>query len=666
MGRWTWDGNIEFLGRVDQQVKVRGYRIELGEIETQLLKHPSIAGAVVIDRTDTQGDKYLIAYIVGVFIETPPETPTLKQYLSQTLPGYMIPSYFEAIDKIPLTANGKIDRAALPGPLILEKQKYKAPTGMVEKKLAAIWSEVLNLEEDKIGTRSDFFEIGGHSLRATILISRIHKDFNVKVPLGDFFSNPTIEGTAAYIERGNEDVYASIEPAEKKEYYALSPAQKRVFTMQQLNKDGIAFNIPMVMVLEGEIVRERFESAFREVIRRHESFRTSFHVVDREPVQFIHPDVDFQVVLTRGPDRPTPSPGHEKTVIDEFIKPFDLSRAPLLRVGLIRENQTRHILMVDMHHIVSDAVSMPLLVTDFAAFYQGDSLPPPTVHYKDYAAWQHSPSRSRLIAGPRDYWLERFAGIIPVLEMPTDYPRPAVMKFEGRHILFEIDEPQTAALRTLVSEQDATMYMVLLSIFNILLAKYSGQRDIVIGSPVAGRNHADLENIIGFFINVLPMRNFPEPSKTFIEFLNEVRGNTLDAFENQDYPFDELVEELRPPRDTGRNPIYDVVFTVLNLEVPRVEIPGLKLSGREAEGSNVKTDLRIAAAEDETNIQLVLSYSTALFKEDTAQRMVKRFLDVTRQLIENPQVLIKDISIADEIGTTTTGAQRSDEEEFEF
>ncbi|MCP5103912.1 MAG: amino acid adenylation domain-containing protein, partial [bacterium] len=624
LARWFSDGTIDFLGRKDQQVKIRGYRIELEEIENRLLSHEQIREAVVIDREDAQGVKYLVAYIVGAFIET----PQLKKYLSQTLPEYMIPSYFVQMEKIPLTANGKVDRRALPEPERAAGTAYAAPRDEIEEKMAGIWAAILSVDKGKIGIDDNFFELGGHSLKGTVMIARVHKVFNVKISLADIFQAPDIRRLSAYIKASVEDEYFSIEPVEKKDYYPLSSAQKRLYVLDQMEYESIAYNIPALFELAEAPDPERLEAAFKQLIKRHESFRTCFIMVNDEPVQRVMDEVDFSLSLTSG-----------------FIHPFILSRAPLLRAALIEAAEGRALLFVDMHHIISDGVSMEIFQRELPAAYDFIELPPLKLQYKDFARWQTRGGRKEEIEAQEAYWLKMFAGEIPVLNLPSDYARPVVQSFEGSKVSFELGRGETGVLKQLAREEGATMFMVLAAVFNVLLSKLTGQEDIVVGSPTAGRRHGDLENIIGMFVNTLPLRNQPTGEKCFTDFLQEVKKRTIEVFENQDYQFEELVERLSVARDTGRNPLFDVMYAMQNMEKEAPGESGLKLSGPRYETGISKFDLTLFAEESEEGLYFELEYSSKLFKEETVKRFARYFESIVSQIIAETGKKIGEIEI---------------------
>jgi fengycin family lipopeptide synthetase D len=507
LARWLPDGNIEFLGRIDQQVKIRGFRIELGEIESRLLKHDLVKEVVVIDRApDNSGDKYLCAYIVPVRAGA---ADGLGEYLSGQLPDYMIPTTFIEVHKVPMTPGGKVDRKALPAPHAAagEDETYAAPRDKIEKKLAAIWADVLNISPAAVGIDDNFFQLGGHSLKATVLTAKIHKELNIKLPLAEIFKTPTIRGLSGSIKLNpfSQDRYTPIEPTEEKEFYILSSAQKRLFILQQMEKDSIAYNGPQIIVLDGKLDTLKFEETFRKMITRHESLRTSIQIVAEEPVQVIHPpgDVTFEIEYHETMMPPV------ENIVQNFVRPFDLSRVPFFRVGLIKRAEDRSILLVDMHHIITDGISSRILIKEFMALYGGEELPPLTLQYKDYALWQNSEKQRQSLKQQEAYWLKQLAGEIPVLDLPLDYHRPPVQSFEGRTLPFEIEYEERKALEKTASGEGVTLFTLVLAIYNTLLAKLSGQEDIIVGIDVAGRRHAELEPIIGMFVNALALRNFP-------------------------------------------------------------------------------------------------------------------------------------------------------------
>ncbi len=653
LARWLNDGNIEFLGRFDHQVKIRGFRVELGEIGARLVNHQDIKEAVVIPKTGKNGDRYLCAYIVSSR-EFP--VSELRAFLVKYLPDYMIPSYFVQLEKIPLTPNGKIDRRALPETELKVGDNYTAPRNEIEKKLVEIWSEVLGRDElhasqsqTSLGIDDNFFQMGGHSLKATILAAKIHKVLNIKIPLGEIFKRPSIRGLSDYIDDATGEKYIRIEPLEKKEYYPLSSAQKRLYFLQVMEEVGTGYNLPHVIKLEGKIDAEKLEDTFVKLIQRHESFRTTFLMVEEEPVQRIHDHAPFEIEFGRGDPLWSPDKREEKQIIMNFIRPFDLSKAPLLRVGLLKIAEEESLLMVDMHHIISDGTSMGVLVKEFMTLYEGRALTHPQLHYKDYAHWETH--RQDEITQQEAYWLSEFGEFkdeVPVLDLPLDDVRPKVKSFAGSALSFDLDGNETRALNTMVLQRGGTLYMVLLAVYNIFLAKLSNQEVFVVGTPTAGRTHADLEQAIGMFVNTLVLKNAPAHEKSFHSFLEEVKENTINAFANQDYQYEDLVEKVMRHRDTGRNPLFDTMFILQNMDIPTMEIPGLKLGPYPYESNTAKFDLTLICTEIDEHISCTLEYSTRLFKRETIHRFINYHRNIISTVLENPRIRIAEIDMLPE------------------
>lgn len=639
VARWLPDGNIEFVGRTDFQVKIRGYRIETGEIENQLLAHPVIKEAVVIDRTDSTGTKYLCGYIVT---DQDLSLADLRNYLGERLPEYMIPAHFVKLNKLPLTPNGKIDRKGLPEPdgSIATGVEYIAPADAVEEKLAQIFSEILAVE--KVGVIDDFFEIGGHSLRAMQLVTKIHSEFNVNIPLRDIFKTSTVKDLAKYIKGAEKVEYVHIQPVEAREFYPTSSAQKRLYLMRQLGT-GIEYNMPAAWSIKERLDEAMLEKAIQALVQRHESLRTSFELLDGELIQRIHPDINYELKIVEATPEEIPN------ILSEFVQPFDLSKPPLFRIQYV-QSISQNLLLVDMHHIISDGVSDDILIREFAALYQGQALPELPIQYKDYAVWENETLQSGQLKKQEEYWLAQFAGEIPVLNMPTDYSRTLANSSKGRNLAIVIEEDLTRKIKELVAEHDVTLYMVLLAACNILFAKYTDQEDIIIGSPVAGRTHADLENIIGVFINSLAMKNHAQGDKTFAAFLAEVKENALRAYENQNYPFDLLVERLQLQRDSARNPLFDVSLSVQTLHAPAEgNAENLMFKPVNLDFTVARFDFRFSATEVNNKIYVDTEYKALLYKEETVEQILNNYLEILNVIAENSHIKLKDIQLLDEL-----------------
>ena len=653
LARWLPDGNIEFLGRTDHQVKIRGFRIELGEIENQLLKIDKIKEAVVMDRQDTQGNKYLCAYIAA---EREIAVPELRKKLSQSLPDYMIPAYFIQLEKMPLTSNGKVNRKELPEPTgeINTGVEYVAARNETEEKLVSIWSEVLGI--GKIGIDDDFFALGGHSLKAIKMVSIIHRELKADISVGEIFSSPTVRALGEYIGKSREAEYSPIEAVEEKELYEVSSAQKRMYALNQFSKEEINYNIPHILLIEGELKKDRVEESFRKLIERHEAFRTSFELSADEIMQRVHKGIEFKLEYD---ELASGSEEDIKAEVERFVRPFDLSKAPLLRGKLVKlpyllgeqmENsqvlpKQQHLLMIDMHHIISDGTSMSIIMEEFTRLYKGESLEALRIQYKDYSAWENRQLEAEAMKKHEEYWTRSFSGEIPVLNLPTDYPRPSVQNFDGYVISFRLEAQLAGKLKEICKANGATMFMTLLSAYNVLLSKYSGQEDVVVGSPIAGRYHADLQGMVGMFVNTLAMRNHPSGNKKFREFLREVRSNALGAYENQAYQFDKLVEKLDIKRDMSRNALFDTMFILQNTDNKEIQLDNATIRKYQFEGGVAKFDITLSAEEKEEEIKLDLEYCTKLFKRETIERLIQHFINILKAVAENPETELADIDM---------------------
>jgi tyrocidine synthetase-3 len=638
LARWLPDGNIEFLGRIDHQVKIRGFRIELGEIENVLLKHKQVKECIVLAREE-DGDKYLCAYIVCKEQLT---QEYLRNYLSVHLPDYMVPSYFVDLEELPLTSNGKVNRKSLPSPEVKAADDYVVASNDTEEKLVEIWSELLKIEKEEISVTANFFSIGGHSIKAAILTGKIHKEIGVEFPLREVFLHTTIKSQAQQINQGVKKDFISIPKAKDQDYYRLSSAQKRLYLLQQLDLESTAYNMPNIISLGTNPDKVKIEEVFQKLVERHESFRTSIEVQGEEPVQRIHEQVDFKIKEI----------SIEKDKVDDvkgkFIHSFNLSKAPLLKVAIVEIEGEESLLMIDMHHIISDGVSHRILEREFDSLYSGEELPSLLLQYKDYSEWQNSKEEQEKIKDQEQYWLDQFEGELPVLTMPTDYARPAIQSFEGASVSFALSKEETKGIKSFTKENDLTLYMSLLSVFTILLYKLSGQEDIVVGIPIAGRVHADLENIVGMFVNTLAVRNEINGDENFKEFINKLKQNTLGAYENQDYQFENLVEKVSVERDISRNPIFDVMFDLANQPEITGDLQRLNRDKYVHIPRISKFDLTLSAVNFDQQILLNFEYCTHLFKAETIDKFIIYFYEIINQVLNNTNVLIDNIIIAKE------------------
>jgi amino acid adenylation domain-containing protein/non-ribosomal peptide synthase protein (TIGR01720 family) len=640
LGSWRPDGSVDFFGRIDYQVKIRGFRIELGEIENRLANHESVKEAVVIDREGADSKKFLCAYVVPCQGEEL-DVEALKEFLGDQLPDYMIPSFFVILEQLPLNANGKVDRKALPEPRMDGTAAAGSlPRDDIERRLLALWAEVLDVKRRSIDIDSNFFELGGHSLKVTVLVSRIHKAVEVKVPIIEVFRRPTVRQLAEFIRGAEESRYSAIQPGETRDYYPVSSAQKRMFLVSQLKAADTSDNSPEVMLAQGNLDFNRFQETIEALAQRHETLRTSFELVDDQPVQRVHPQVTVDITRLES------SLETLADTVDQFIRPFDLGRAPLFRVGMATLGDGQFAILFDIHHIVSDGVSSLIMMKEFVEIYNRTPLPPLRLQYRDFAFWQQQLFASEAMERQQEFWRETFSGQLPVLSLPLDFQRPKMQSYEGEHLMFECSPELSAQLSDLVLERGATLFIVMLALFNVLLAKYSGQEDIIVGTPTAGRPHVDLEGLIGMFVNTLALRNQPLGSLTFTEFLDRVGEQTLKAFENQDFQFEQLVDTLGLQRDSSRNMVFDVMLAVANVDAGGGQegIREVTFKPFEFEGKTTPFDLVMYVYERDV-LSFKLMYCTKLFKRETIEAMARHFMAVAEQVAREPETRIAAIQI---------------------
>ncbi|MEV3124052.1 amino acid adenylation domain-containing protein [Paenibacillus larvae] len=638
IGRWLEDGNIEFLGRKDDQVKIRGYRIEIGEVENRLSEIAGIKEAVVTVRGGEKTGKYLCAYVTG---EEKIDTEKVKQELGRSLPDYMVPEYVVEMEKLPLTRNGKVDRKALPAP---EKQgegsvSYEAPVSGIEKKLAEIWGEVLDI--DRVGVNDNFFERGGHSLKVTRLVAQIHKQTNVRLSYKDVFERPTIRLLAECMGKAEQHKFRVIKPAPEAAFYPLSSEQKRMFIQQQIYPESTSYNISLVYHVEGPLNKAKIKDAFNRLIQRHESLRTCFTLVEDNPVQRVldHTEIDLSETVCEEEQI--------EEAIHSFIRPFHLEQAPLFRVGFIKQSSKNHILMIDMHHIISDGMSVDLIAADFFDLYAGVELPKLPIQYKDYVVWQNEKEYKEEVQKQEDYWMEVFEKDVSPLELPNDFKRNmGVLESEASIASFVIDKDLTGKVRDFAVCKNSSLFVLLLAVYNVILSKCCAQEDIVVGTATSGRNHDDLTRVVGMFVKTVPLRNFPAEDKIFSRFLEEVHQNSLLSFQNQDYPFDMLVSKLNLGRDLNRNPLFDTFFQIQYFEERKKEVGDLVFHPYTYKKNNTSQfELELSVEEEQEQIEFHFYYSTHLYKNKTIHKLWNDYLQVLRTVLQDDQVKLGDIRL---------------------
>ncbi len=540
---------------------------------------------------------------------------------------------------------------------------YSSPGDRVEEKLVEIWAELFQLELTALDIDANFFDFGGHSLKALLLRNMIKKEFLVKMPLAEVFKLPTIRKMARFIKESTdiEDKFVSIEAVEEEQYYELSSAQKRIYNLQQMDMESTAYNVSSFMELQGAVNKDTaaaIEKVLNQLIQRHECLRTSFQLVNGEPRQKIHDSVEMVMeyyCTERGgqnieskEERHVPCAERYANAIKNFIRPFDLSQVPLLRVGLNKINEARCLLMLDMHHIVTDAVSMNIFIKEFNAFYKGDHLLPLHFQYKDFSQWQNHRLRTGQLKRQESYWLEEFSDELPMLNILHDFRRPQIQSFEGDREYFILDKKLTRQLHQYIRETETTLFILLLAVFNVLLYKYTAQEDIIIGSTVAGRSYADLDYTMGLFIETIVLRNYPTGNKTFAAFLQEVKERTLIAFENTDYPFRELMKKVGDTEDLGRNPLFSTMLIVQNVDMAELEIEGLSCIPIPFASKVSKVDLTLEAAQTNEEIHCHIEYCTKLFKQETIGRMAGHLMNILKEVTIHPKRVLAELEIMSE------------------
>ncbi|MEW5931717.1 MAG: amino acid adenylation domain-containing protein, partial [Gemmatimonadota bacterium] len=650
------DGELEYVGRVDQQVKVRGFRIEPGEIEAVLERHPGVRAAAVAVREDAPGAPRLVGYVVPESGATP-STSELRRHLAERLPEYMVPGAIAVLEALPLSPNGKVDRRALPAPETAAGagDDFVAPRTPAEEILAGIWAEVLRLET--VGAHDNFFEIGGHSLLATRVVSRIRETFGAEVPLRAVFEAPTLSGLAERVQAAlGEGVGVQAPPLRRIPRGGPLPvsfSQQRLWFIQQMEPRSAAYNMPYALRIRGRLDLDALERSFAALRERHETLRTTFAEVDGEPVQRVGAPGPRELPVTDLRDFAGEAQAAELRlrVQEEVARPFDLEAGPPFRVRLLRLGEEEWGMVMVLHHIVSDGWSTGVLMRElsacYAAFARGGEplLPPLPVQYADFAAWQREWLSGETLDLQLDWWRGRLAGAPPLLAVPTDRPRGAVQGSEGAHRSFQLSAETSAALQALGRRERATLFMTLLAAWQALLGRWSGQDDVLVGTPIAGRSRVEVEGLIGFFVNTLVLRGDLSGGPTFAGLVRRVRDVTLGAYAHQDVPFDKLVEELHPERSLTHTPVYQAVFTLQNNEAALLSLGGLALETIRRDAESARFDLSLGMAERDGRLSGFMMYRTELFDGATVERMLAHFAALLDGIAADPDRRIADYAL---------------------
>ncbi|OYO30320.1 hypothetical protein CD932_03610, partial [Janthinobacterium sp. PC23-8] len=637
LGKLLENGEMVYLGRMDKQVQLRGFRVELGEIEAALLALPALRDVAVRAREDTPGDTRLVAYLVPHAGATPGDAPELRMALLRSLPDYMVPAHFIVQDRLPLTANGKVDTRALPAPNASRSQHhYVAPQTPDEQALAAIWAKVLGL--DKVGAQDNFFALGGHSLLATQVMSQLRQTLGVELPLRVMFEASSVASMALRIGQARRQAPAGAdEPAmlaRRDDTPApLSFAQQRLWFIDQLGVDGGLYNVPVAMRLTGRLDVAALRRSINEIVRRHAVLRTSFEARDGGAVQRIAPHLELALAVTDLSILPEGAREARAQALAaaEASAPFDLARGPLIRAALLRLDARQHVVLLTLHHGVSDGWSLGVLVRELAALYAAFAAGQPSplaelaLQYADFAQWQRDWLSGPVLRRQLDYWRAQLADAPALLTLPTDRPRPPRQSYGGATLAFEVPPATLQALNRLAQREGATLFMLLVAGFSTLLARYSGQTDICIGTPIANRNRAETEHLIGFFVNTLILRTRVRPGDSYASLLRQVRETALAAYAHQDVPFEQLVEALRPQRHLSHTPLFQVMLVLQNAPLDSLQLPELALAPIDSQVAVAKFDLTLNLAERDGRLLAAFEYNTDLFDGATIERMAGHF-----------------------------------------
>lgn len=641
LGYFNSDGTITCLGRADNQVKIRGLRIELEEIEKAICSIEEIRDCVVAKKQNAEDHEFLCAYYVE---DKSIDVSKIRNTLQKILTNYMIPQYFVKMDALPYTSNGKVDRKKLPEPQIqTSKKEIIKPRNETDSKLIKILEDLLNV--NSISIDDSFLELGGDSLYAINLSIKIKDNFNVQIFSKDILDNPIIQNLSDMIRTKNSiSENRTIKKISEAEFYKISSAQKRIyFASQVAGNSSTLYNIPGIIIINGEVDSNKLEKCFNTLISRHESLRTFFEINNENVVQKIEKNIDFKLETEN-----IPNFEDLQSVSKEFIKPFDLSKAPLFRAKLLKFKNEKSIILVDMHHIISDGASLSILTDELSDLYNDKTLTNLKITYKDFAEFESEQFKTEFFKEAENYWINQFAGEIPVLNLPTTYARPAVQSFEGKTLYASIDFETKQKIDVLAKSLDVTPFMIFLSAYYVLLSKYTAQDDIIVGSPIVGRDMSETHNLVGMFVNTLALRNKINSSLSFKEFVLSIKENILNAYKYQTYPFDELVNKLNIKRDTSRNPLFDTMFIYQSNRYDTINFNGISAEYSLLDCGISKFDLSLDLLPSNDKIKVSFEYSTKLFNEEFIQNLSEHYFNILNVILKNVDTKVEDICMLSE------------------
>ncbi|MEJ2419270.1 MAG: condensation domain-containing protein, partial [Exilibacterium sp.] len=664
---WSREGKLHYKGRLDDQVKVRGFRIETGEIESALAAREEVRQCVVVVRKDLVGNARLVAYLVkheelvkqedsvkDENLVSSNNTESLRKYLQNLLPDYMVPSAYVVLAQLPMTPNGKVDRNALPAPegKAFAQEDYIAPRTPIELALAKIWAELLGLRPEVVSLTADFFTLGGHSLLATTLANRIKQDLSTDIPIRSIFEHPRLAQIAQQVNEAQRKalqfpvIKSAGASAEVSPFSQLSYAQQRLWFLARLEGNSAHYNIPLAINLTGNLNDRALITALHRLVNRHQVLRTYFLEKDGIPYQGVRQSDQFIISkenLANDVDR-------QAICAAEALAPFNLNGGSLCRIRLLKINAIEHLLLVTMHHCISDAWSMGIFFRELTQLYQAldthpscdpaGLMPPLPFQYTDFVHWQRQWLSDGGLQQQKAYWLQQLQGLPELLDLPTDFPRPQEKTYNGACEPVHFPLTLQQQLIDFSLRQGVTLYMTMLSAITIVLSRYSHQTDIALGSPVANRNHPGVENLMGFFVNTLVLRSNVSGNPRFVDFLSQVRQTALDAYSHQDIPFEYLVEALRPRRAPAYSPLFQVMFALQNIPVQQHDIADVSLRPIENPNTAAKFDITINLAETATGLRGNVEYNTDLFLPATITGLIAQLQNLLQAIVTQPELPI--------------------------
>ncbi|MEM8909058.1 MAG: condensation domain-containing protein, partial [Bacteroidota bacterium] len=650
LARWLPDGNVEFLGRIDNQVKIHGFRIELGEIETILQQTPSVQQGVVLAKADARGDKRLVAYVVT---DTAFDANKIRNFLKRHLPQYMVPHLILCLDQMPLSPNHKIDKQALPDPSIAQfeqqQNQYVAPSNLLEQRLVEIWEKLLQIHP--IGVQANFFELGGHSLLATQVISAIREQLQYEISIPDLFESPTIVNLARHLTQLEQKtaVYPLRPFHPRPQQIPLSFAQKQLWVIDQL-EGSTHYHMPIVFRLKGPLEVNRLSNTFRTIVNRHEVLRTVFKTEQGKAHQVVLPTDQWTLQQTMHSSLPS-SNSIDQWIAQSINRPFDLSEDHMLRAELLQLEEEDYLLVLVFHHIAADGWSISIFMEEWETLYTTSQhdfdhrLSPLSIQYADYTLWQQQQISTEYFNKKLDYWEAKLAAL-PPLQLPIDFSRPAVKNNQGKILPFHLNQKIQEQLNTLAQEKGATLFMLLLTAIKVLLYRYTHQKDICVGSPAANRTPSTLEPLIGYFLNTLALRSDLDGKPTFLELLQQVKQTTLEAYQHQEVPFNQVVDRVKKTRDRSQEDLFQVMFVLQNNPNTTLRQLGeVQMDEYPFAYPFAKFELTFAATEQAQGIDFELEYRTDLFQESSMQNMIAHFCHLLNSILQTPEQRIDQLPL---------------------